>query len=528
MLASLTAVLTLLTACSVDNSMTELKQEEQQENTATDETDDVTKALLSVEGVSDVTIRHDDDGNKVYSFTYKQYIDHHNMSKGLFKQQASLRFKGFDKDVVLYTHGYGMPDKVTEYTDVSKLLDANQLNIEHRYFGNSMPEGKESVTFTYMDADQQANDIHDLVSELKAKVFQTSKWISTGVSKDGITTALQAYYSDLYGWDDIDVFVPFCAPFLSGEQYGDGTFSCDDKSIGKYIHDVCGYGYEEGTEEAIGYQRLRLIPYYICTNPDIRDAAIKAYYKSLPDQYAKVVEQYNTHSDLSTGDLTKDLAAFAIYSYYQFVFGWFASISYSQWASLIPDVEQLASGNATRLDFERFSNFLSMNVRSLQILISQNSTRGKTEQQWRLLKEMHKSDIMPYYVQGFKELGTAGDDYSLVDGTYLTAEQCERVNYIFTIQYAYEGLFEQDKGMLMRNFLSWLKTESTKPIIFVYGYNDPWTGGAIPDETAASNPMVQKLVDPIAVHNDYISTPGYYEPTTTNAIKAALKKFMNR
>ena len=34
-------------------------------------------------------------------------------------------------------------------------------------------------------------------------------------------------------------------------------------------------------------------------------------------------------------------------------------------------------------------------------------------------------------------------------------------------------------------FFAWAKTVSTKPIIFVYSYNDPWTGSAI-DKDAIS------------------------------------------
>lgn len=46
----------------------------------------------------------------------------------------------------------------------------------------------------------------------KALITGDGKWLSTGVSKNGVTTAQYAYFDEMYGWNDIDLYVPFVAP----------------------------------------------------------------------------------------------------------------------------------------------------------------------------------------------------------------------------------------------------------------------------------------------------------------------------
>ena len=78
----------------------------------------------------------------------------------------------------------------------------------------------------------------------------------------------------------------------------------------------------------------------------------------------------------------------------------------------------------------------------------------------------------------------------------------------------------------MRNFRQWVATESTQNIVFVYAYNDPWTGGR-PDETAISqNPKTVMVIDPIAVHNDFFLNSSYYTPQTKKVIVDAVNKYM--
>lgn len=523
--------------CTEDNTMTNYEGEKTSGSKGSADVDEVMMALTEIPHVYNVK-----KAASLYSFYFEQPVDHHNPDKGFYLQYCTLKFNDWDKDVVVYTHGY---DMYLRNIDLTTMLDANELNIEHRYFGFSLPEPFENLNMTYLNADQQSRDIHNIVSALKkAKIFETGKWVSTGVSKDGITTALQAYYSDLNGWQDFDAYVPFCAPFLPGTIYSDGSFSCEDIMVGNYLKDVCGNGYPTGSAEAIAYERLLRIPQLVCINKNVRDMAIKACYASAPNGYASVVEQFNNNCSMSTGDLTKDLAAFAIHQYYIALFQKFSYVPYSMWAWIVPDLTPLENGTATGTEWSYFMEFYTMNEKQLTDYLkkimqsesgkAQSITRSVTEDMWDFLLSRRNDKAAPYNIQAFKELGSPAIDYSIVNGTgYLTVEECVKVNYQFTNQYRFgqegaQGIYEQDRGKLMTDFRSWTENETTQPIIFVYAYNDPWTGGGISDDVAKNNPMIEKVIDFTATHSDQILHRNSYMQESEQAISRALDKFLKK
>ena len=551
----------MIIGCTEDNTM-DLVVPEGIEGTLP-EPDEVMEALRAIPGVYKVQYSPDGDdidkkegdGNKdeqsearCYSFYFEQPIDHYNPQKGYYLQQCWLKFKGVDNNVVVLTHGYAMNKYLT---DLAKQLDANELHIEHRYFGESLPEPFEDLKMTYLDADQQARDIHNIASTLKQHLFKSGKWASTGTSKDGITTALQAYYSDMNGWKDFDVYVPFCTPFLIGTTYSDGSFSCNDRRPSAYMRDVCGNGYAAGSKEAIAYERLRKIPELICTNPYIREAAIRACYSEYSDDFALVLEQYNNKSALSTGDKTKDEAAFALYIYCSTLFNKFSYVPFYMWSGIVPDLTPLINNTATSDQWSFFMQFITWNDRKLYEYVDKidqsqqtsGTTRATdegtsristelTQEQWTLLQERRERPSAPYRIQAFKELGYAEANYDIVNGTgFLTSDECERVNYLFTNQYLLTwsgeaGIYKQDRGQLMTNFLKWVETERTQPIIFVYAYNDPWTGGGIDEATAKNNPMIERVVDFLATHNDYYLHRNFFTIESEKMIVSALNKFL--
>ena len=161
--------------------------------------------------------------------------------------------------------------------------------------------------------------------------------------------------------------------------------------------------------------------------------------------------------------------------------------------------------------------------------------RGNTkeEEQWDFLRFRRESPRAPYNIQAFTELGSADNDYSLVNTTgYLKADDCLNVNYMFSTQALYEkcgkaGIYKQDGGYLMKDFRKWAETESTQPIIFVYAYNDPWTGGGISDEAISKNPnMLVKVVDGLATHTDVFLHREFYTKESETTIVNALNKFL--
>ena len=558
MLAALATM--MLVGCTEDNNMDAIPQPVP---AGIPETDEVIKALSDIPGVTNVRLVDEENTDDYsgagetesleanrragetayvpsYTFSFEQPIDHNNPELGTYLQACRLRYKGAEKNVVVLTHGYNM-----EYydTDLATQLDANQLNIEHRYFGQSLPEAFDNVDMTYLNSNQQARDIHNIVSTLKKYLFKTGKWASTGTSKDGITTALQAYWSDYYKWTDFNVYVPFCAPFLTGTDYTDGTHSCNDITPGTYLKDICGYGYEAGSKEAIAYERLRKIPQLICTNAKIRAAANKAVYQADPVSYQKILEQYNAKSPMSTGDQTKDVTAFTLYTYYNALFSKFSYVQFYTWADIVPDLKPLEDGTATEDQWIFFMQFIVMDSKALDKYLadqqkkktSQAMRRGltKEEEQWDFLRFRRESPRAPYNIQAFTELGSADNDYSLVNTTgYLKADDCLNVNYMFSTQALYEkcgkaGIYKQDGGYLMKDFRKWAETENTQPIIFVYAYNDPWTGGGISDEAISKNPnMLVKVVDGLATHTDVFLHREFYTKESETTIVNALNKFL--
>jgi hypothetical protein len=135
-----------------------------------------------------------------YELKIRQPLDHAHLEKGYFFQSAVLTHKGFSRPVVMETEGYEMHYGGNE---IEKILDANNLNIEHRYFGNSKPD---SLQWEYLTFEQVVADLHH-VNQLFRNIYRT-KWISTGISRGGQTAI---YYKRFYP-DDVEVAIPYVAP----------------------------------------------------------------------------------------------------------------------------------------------------------------------------------------------------------------------------------------------------------------------------------------------------------------------------
>jgi hypothetical protein len=179
-----------------------------------------------------------------YELRIKQLIDHTDSSKGYFYQRAFLSHKGFNKPTVLVTEGY--QQHRNRLSELTQLLDANQIIVEHRYFGQSVPE---EMDYSYLNLKQATTDLHNITTIFKE--IYTSKWISTGISKGGQTTIFYKYYYP----DDMDANVPYVAPFcLSYEDKRIYTFldTIGDASCREKIKNV-QFKILENREEALTY-----------------------------------------------------------------------------------------------------------------------------------------------------------------------------------------------------------------------------------------------------------------------------------
>ena len=122
--------------------------------------------------------------------------------KGFFYQRVQLTHKGFNKPTVMDTEGYWLWNGGSG-NEIENILDANNLDIEYRYYGKSLPD---SIDWQYLTLEQATADLHH-INELFKTVY-TNKFISTGISKGGETTI---YYKYFYP-DDVALSVPYVAP----------------------------------------------------------------------------------------------------------------------------------------------------------------------------------------------------------------------------------------------------------------------------------------------------------------------------
>ena len=484
--------------------------------------DEIVEKLEKTAGISDITIQYSQANPDEYGyyFNVEQLKDHKNPKGGTFKQRCFLMFTGYDSPVVLDTEGYALQDSVdnTEVRqDLVKYLKANYISVEHRYFGTSLPEPFENTDFTYLYTDQAAADLHAVVTLLQKNLFpRTNKWVATGVSKSGITSALYAYYSDKNGWNDIDLFIPFCAPFIKGSQE-----SCQDQALGYYLTNICGSGYPAGSEEAVAYQRLHAMPAAITANKALRDECLRKFHQDDPVFYKELLGFYEGEK------LEKAATAAVINTFYSNLFDHFSYIQFSSWAKYVPDPAKATAPDADFFDIYAVADFVFMTNQKLKEKIKRDKQKSATRAPYddnTLLTFREAEPSMPYYLQSYRELGSYSFDFSLVDGTYLTKAFADEVGYLQSTDYEFSKRYQGqwDGGKLMTDLHKWAATTSTQPIIFVYSYNDPWTANGIDDAVNDPARKVWKVTNLIGTHLHAFLDKDKCDEKASKAIKDAI------
>lgn len=164
-------------------------------------TKDIFPLLKQLPNISVNKIEGDTTFSQYYEIWFTQPIDHKHPELGNFKQRVLLGHRNLTQPMVVELQGYNIwTEKAGE---LSKLLDANQLTIEHRFFKDSRPD---SIPWNKLNIYQAAADQHHIIKTLK-KIYKT-KWISTGISKGGQTTIYHRFFYP----DDVDVSIPYVAP----------------------------------------------------------------------------------------------------------------------------------------------------------------------------------------------------------------------------------------------------------------------------------------------------------------------------
>lgn len=156
--------------------------------------------------------------DQILEVMIEQPVDHRNPNGETFSQRLYISHVDPSQPVVLITAGY---DAKYYYTsEITAELKCNQVMVEHRYFGRSLPAGP---YWNFLNTWQAATDHHNIVNMFKE--LYTGKWISTGISKGGQSVMYHSFYYP----DDVDVRVPYVAPL---------NFTVEDERIYSFLDQV--------------------------------------------------------------------------------------------------------------------------------------------------------------------------------------------------------------------------------------------------------------------------------------------------
>jgi hypothetical protein len=165
-------------------------------------------------------------GMRRFSLLIDQPVDHFDSSSGTFKQKLILFHRSFNEPMVLQNSGYAIYDE--SLTDVAKLFETNQIQIENRYFLNSTPS---PLDWSKLTIRQSAEDFHRVVETFKT--LYSKRWVGTGRSKGGITSVIHRYYYP----NDLDGTLALVAPLMTSTK--DEAFSHFLKKVGGEPYASC-------------------------------------------------------------------------------------------------------------------------------------------------------------------------------------------------------------------------------------------------------------------------------------------------
>ena len=197
---------------------------------------DIAEALRAIDGMTVSELSTDHEGYRYFELHYTQPADHNNPDGEQFDQYMTLLHTSRSAPMVLSTLGYGNyfgEDK----TELTEMLAANQLKVEHRFFGTSIPS---SSDWRLLDIRQAAADHHRITEALKP--LSPGAWINTGHSKGGMA----AVYQRRFYPDDVDATVAYVAPI---------SFAAPDD---RYVDFVANAGSPECNENLRAVQREAL------------------------------------------------------------------------------------------------------------------------------------------------------------------------------------------------------------------------------------------------------------------------------
>src|SRR6185437_130082 len=168
---------------------------------------DILAQLQRVPGLSVQERASDEPGFRYFVMRFDQPEDHLHPAGVHFEQRLTLLYRSSDAPVVFASTGYDIDETYQEYDEPAEMLDANEILVEHRFFSPSRPSPADWSKLTIWQA---AADHHAIITALRP--LFSGKWISTGISKGGMTSV----YHRRFFPGDVDATIAYSAP----QSYG--------------------------------------------------------------------------------------------------------------------------------------------------------------------------------------------------------------------------------------------------------------------------------------------------------------------
>lgn len=460
--------------------------------------------------VSQVTTGIGERSKKPYvSFFYLQPIDHAkdwqaSDDDSMWQKVVVVDYVGPNAITVLNTNGYMIEkDKECEIPDMAKDLNANVIEVEHRYSGSSVPQ---YVDWKYNVAIQESADLYRIIKYIfKDNKICNGQWVATGTSKSGMTaTFLAMHYPEA-----CDLYVPFCAPFCK---------SYDDKRIMEYHNNITYKDHPEAIKTA--WKRSWDVMIDVLQNPYLKAYMIE-YFR------AKLVEKKTPGAK----DLSEDQLLVSLINYYhghQFDKANYSHVS--DWKEYIPEkIEATQVFDINKEEDKKVLDnvfwYLMLNNDSLRNYgVKTASDKGKVS---NAITSVTRSDedatAYHYTMQTIFELGNYHMDYSR-EYPYLTESQRKIVDNLpeeYNQPYSNYVQYWDPIEPKVKQFVKDTKVN----IIFVYGENDCWTGAGIQENEipASQRDHVKRFLVPDGVHDEnYLDDNFSSDPNMGKQIRNAI------
>jgi hypothetical protein len=173
------------------------------------DSEDIVARLQSIPGLTLLDERRAPfPGTRFFRLLFELPADHARPDGERFQLRVNLLHRSVTAPMVLASSGYGLGDFPAQ-SEPTALLAANQLTLEHRFFGNSRPASND---WTLLSIRQAADDFHRVVEAFKP--LYGGRWLNTGGSKGGMAAVYHRYFYP----DDVHVTVPYVAPNMHGQN----------------------------------------------------------------------------------------------------------------------------------------------------------------------------------------------------------------------------------------------------------------------------------------------------------------------